>query len=68
MFHGFFYNTIINIIFSVDGRLASDLDRINTDDLISCSSSEIRNVRDAMDTTSGGFENGMMIFTQSPSL
>ena len=48
----------------MDGRLASDLDRINTDDLISCSSSEIRNVRDAMDTTSGGFENGtcMIIF------
>ena len=40
-------------------RLASDLDRIHTDDLIHCfDSGEIRTAAGEMDTTSGGFENG----------
>lgn len=39
-------------------RLASDLDRIHTDDLIHCyDSGEIRTAAGEMDTTSGGFEN-----------
>lgn len=38
-------------------RLASDLERIHTDDLIKCPSTEIRNAADEMDTSSGGFDN-----------
>lgn len=51
-------------------RLASDLDRIHTDDLIQCYSSEIRSAANEMDTTSGGFDNvqSMEIISSVPNI